>query len=145
MFSALQQKPSKYVVEADAQPAERNRYRIVAIDDSYLNTGNVFVKVQIVGSSKVFNRSVKELYQKEWLNCFSKEDVAHIAALYTAEHTNNIALVKNLPVQAIATKPSVVIVGILFTAFLILSNLTAFKLVEYAGVTLTAGLAFFPI
>ena len=56
----------------------------MAVDDSYQNTGKVYVKVQVVGSSKTFNKSITELYSREWLANFAKEDVAHIAALYTA-------------------------------------------------------------
>ncbi len=43
------------------------------------------------------------------------------------------------------TKSSVVIVGILFTAFLILSNLTAFKLASFSSLNFPAGLLFFPL
>lgn len=42
-------------------------------------------------------------------------------------------------------KPSIIVVGILFTTFLILSNLTAFKLVQYANFAFPAGLLFFPV
>mgnify|MGYP000226696147 CR=1 FL=1 len=41
--------------------------------------------------------------------------------------------------------PSVITVSLLFAAFLILSNLTAFKLVQYAHLIFPAGLVFFPI
>src|SRR5690242_15552870 len=115
-----------------------HQYRIVAVDDSYQETGKVFVKVQVVGSSKTFNRAVSELYTPQWLDDFSKEDVAHIAALYTAEHTQNLALIKKFPKQSPATKASIVVVGILFTAFLILSNLTAYKLIAISSITITA-------
>ena len=37
------------------------------------------------------------------------------------------------------------IVGILFTGFLILSNLTAFKVAEFGGLAFPAGLIFFPL
>lgn len=121
------------------------KYRIVAVDDSYENTGEVSVKIQIVGSSKTFNRPVSELYTKSWLDCFNKEDVAHIAALYTAEQTKNLALIKKFPKRRPITRESVIVIGILFTAFLILANLTAFKLVGFHGFTFTAGLIFFPI
>lgn len=120
-------------------------YRIVAVDDSYENTGKVSVKIQVVGSSKTFNRLVSDLYHPAWLNNFNKEDVAHIAALYTAEHTKNLELIKKFPKRSPITREGVVIVGILFTAFLILANLVAFKLVGIHGFTFTGGLIFFPI
>lgn len=43
------------------------------------------------------------------------------------------------------TESSIIIVGILFTAFLILSNLTAFKLAAFGPVSLPAGIIFFPL
>lgn len=122
-----------------------NSYRIVAVDDSYQNTGKVYVKVQVTGMSKTFDRPVRELYQKEWLERFSREDVAHIAALYTAEHTNNLELIQQFPKPSVATKASIIVIGILFTAFLILSNLTAFKIATLGSISFTAGLIFFPI
>lgn len=122
-----------------------DRYRIVAVDDSYQDTGQVYAKIQVIGSSKIFTKSVSELYQKKWLDFFSKEDVAHIAALYTAEHTKNFELIKRFPKRNPASRNSVVVVGILFTAFLILSNLCAFKLAQAFSVSFPAGLIFFPI
>ena len=44
-----------------------------------------------------------------------------------------------------ASKSSILIIGILFTAFLILSNLTAFKLASFAAIDFPAGLIFFPL
>lgn len=120
-------------------------YRIVAVDDSYQDTGSISIKVQVVGKSKTFNRSVKELYHKDWLEQFSREDVAHIAALYTAEHTNNFELIKRFPQQSATMKSSVLMVTVLFTAFLVLSNLTAFKLAAFGSFHFPAGLIFFPI
>lgn len=120
-------------------------YRIVSVDDSYQDTGKVFVKIQITGEAKTFDRPVSELYQREWLESFSREDVAHIAALYTAEHTKNLDLIKRFPKQNPAVKSSVIIIGILFTAFLILSNLTAFKLAAVGPFVFPAGLIFFPL
>lgn len=120
-------------------------YRIVAVDDSYQDTGKVFVKIQVAGKAQTFDRPVSELYQKEWLESFSREDVAHIAALYTAEHTKKLDLIKRFPKQNPALQSSVIVVGILFTAFLILSNLTAFKLATLGPLVFPAALIFFPL
>lgn len=122
-----------------------NYYRIVSVDDSYQQTGKVYVKIQVIGKSHTFNQPVSELYQKDWLDNFSKEDVAHIAALYTAEHTKNLSLIEKFPKINTASKSSILIVSILFTACFILSNLTAFKLAEIRHFTFPAGLLFFPL
>jgi uncharacterized integral membrane protein (TIGR00697 family) len=122
-----------------------NKYRIVSIDENYFDTGKVYANVQVSGKAQTVNRPISELYQKEWLDHFSKEDIAHIAALYTAEHTQNLGLIKKFPKATPATKSSVIIIGILFTTFLILSNLTAFKLASFASISFPAGLIFFPL
>lgn len=135
----------KAIINKSASLEPIKSYRIVAVDDSYQDTGKIYVKVQVTGMSKTFDRPVAELYQKEWLEKFSREDVAHIAALYTAEHTHNLELIKQFPKTTAANKASVIVVGILFTAFLILSNLTAFKIASIGGISFAAGLVFFPI
>lgn len=133
----------KNFLKSDSTPS--NIYRIISIDDSYQDTRKVYVKVQVAGLNKTFDKPVSELYQKEWIENFSREDVAHIAALYTAEHTQNLDLIKVFPKTTPANKASIIIVGILFSAFLILSNLTAFKLFSIGNFTTTAGLIFFPM
>lgn len=120
-------------------------YRIIAIDEDYEDCKKIFAKVQVIGTSNIFKRAISELYQKEWLDCFSKEDVAHIAALYTAEHTNNFKLISQFPKRNIGLKPSVYIVGLLFSAFLILSNLTAVKLAALGEFIFPSALIFFPL
>jgi uncharacterized integral membrane protein (TIGR00697 family) len=122
-----------------------NQYRIVGINENYPDTGRVYVKIQTTGTSTIFERPVSELYQKEWLDQFSHADAAQLAALYAAENTDNLNLVKRIPSYNPALKDSVIIVGILFSAFLILSNLAAFKLAAIGSFIFPAGLIFFPI
>ncbi len=121
------------------------KYRIVSVDSQFQQTGMVNVKIQEVGSSHMFIRPVNSLYTNDAINYFSKEDVAHLAALYAAEQTQNISLINHFPLRNSHTKASIVIVGILFSAFLILSNLSAFKLVQYGKIAFPAGLVFFPL
>jgi hypothetical protein len=135
MFTMIKRISAFFKSSAHLNEHENNQYRIVAVDDSYQDTAKVYVKIQIVGSSKMFNKPVSELYSPEWLNHFTKEDVAHIAALYTAEHTQNLQLIKQFPKRQSATRASIVIVGILFTGFLMLSNLTGVKVADIAGFT----------
>lgn len=47
--------------------------------------------------------------------------------------------------QSSRMTPNVITISMLFSAFLILSNLTAFKLVQYAHLIFPAGLLFFPM
>ncbi|KTD03526.1 queuosine precursor transporter [Fluoribacter gormanii] len=122
-----------------------NAYRIISVDENYQNIAKVYVKVQATGKATIFDMPVSELYQKKWLDNFSHEDVAHIAALYSAEQTNNLDLIKRFPKQTAANRSSVISVGILFTTFLILSNLAAFKIASFGSISFAAGLIFFPL
>lgn len=122
-----------------------NAYRIISVDENYQNIAKVYVKVQATGKATIFDMPVSELYQKKWLDNFSHEDVAHIAALYSAEQTNKLDLIKRFPKQTAANRSSVISVGILFTTFLILSNLAAFKIASFGSISFAAGLIFFPL
>ncbi|MFZ2314883.1 MAG: queuosine precursor transporter [Gammaproteobacteria bacterium] len=134
------------------------KYEIASVIDSYQDTKEVYVTVQVKGTAKTFNKSVKELYQKQWLDEFSREDVAYIGFLYAAEDSANLPLVEYFPRKKHAVTKSVVVLGMLFVSFLILSNLTAFKIVEFKffhflGISLSepwlvnfpAALVFFPL
>ncbi|MCW8397646.1 queuosine precursor transporter [Legionella sp. PATHC038] len=135
----------KQLFQVPADKIISNAYRIIGIDDNYQNTQKVYVTVQVAGNAATFDKPVSELYQKKWLDNFSHEDVAHIAALYSAEQTNNLDLIKKFPKQTAANKSSVISVGILFTTFLILSNLAAFKIAAFGSISFAAGLVFFPL
>lgn len=135
----------KQLFQVPADKIISNAYRIISVDDSYQHTAKVYVTVQVSGKAATFDKPVSELYQKKWLDNFSHEDVAHIAALYSAEQTNNLDLIKRFPIQTAANKSSVISVGILFTTFLILSNLAAFKIASFGSLSFAAGLVFFPL
>lgn len=141
-----------------AQASRGIKYEIVGVIDSYLDTKDVYVTVQVKGTAKTFNKPVKELYQKSWLDEFSREDVAYIGFLYAAEDSGNLPLVEYFPRKKHAVTKSVAVLGMLFICFLILSNLTAFKIVElkfshFFGISLNepqivnfpAALVFFPL
>jgi uncharacterized integral membrane protein (TIGR00697 family) len=114
----------------EKKPSHDVKYRIVSVMDSYNDTQDVYVTVHIKGTSKTFNKPIKELYEKKWLNEFSKEDVAYIGFLYAAEESKNLPLIEYFPRKKHSLNKNVVILGMLFACFLILSNLTAFKIVE---------------
>ena len=138
----------KKIVEG-IRKSERIKYEIASVMDSYRDTKEVYVTVQVKGTAKTFNISVKELYQKKWLNEFSREDVAYIGFLYAAEESDSLSLIKQFPRKRPEITKSVVILGMLFVSLLIAANIAGFKIVEVplAGMTihLPAGLLFFPL
>lgn len=106
------------------------KYEVSGVVESYKETGEVHVIVQVKGTAKTFIKSVKELYTRLWLNQFLTEDVAHISFLYAVEQSGNLPLVEYFPRRKREVTKSVIILGMLFVTFLLISNLTAFKLVE---------------
>lgn len=77
----------------DSQNKPEFLYRIVSVDDSYLDSKKFFARIQLVGTNKMFDKPIAELYQTKWLNAFSKEDVAQIAVLYAAEQSRHFDLI----------------------------------------------------
>lgn len=55
-------------------------YQIVGVVETTKEEGPS-VSVRVAGTSKVFQKTAKELYEKNWLDGFSKEDVAYIGVL----------------------------------------------------------------
>lgn len=128
------------------------KYDICSHEENYEGTGKIYAKVRVKGTSRLFYKPVSELYQKEWLNDFSREDGAFIAVLYLSEQQNNIELIEKFPRKKQSVTKHVVFLGMLFVSFLILSNLTAFKIVEFNlglfgidKVQFPAALIFFPL
>lgn len=124
-------------------------YEIVSVIDNYQDTNDVYVTVNVKGTSKTFTKPINELYQKNWLEEFSREDVAYIGFLYAAEKSENLPLIEYFPRKKSVITKNVILLGMLFLCFLILSNMTALKIVEvhvssYA-IDFPAALIFFPL
>jgi len=125
-------------------------YQIVSIVEADKSRG-VLVNVMVNGSSKIFQKSLKEIYAKGWLERFSSEDVAYIGFLSAAALNENSQLINNFPRRKNSITKNVVFMAMFFVCFLILSNITAFKigtiklpfstqLIEFPG-----ALVFFPV
>ncbi len=110
--------------------SQESIYEISSVLDNHKGSGKVYVIVHVKGTSNAFQKSVEELYEKKWLSGFSKEDVAYIGFLYAAEQSGNLPIIDYFSRRKQRITKSVVILAMLFVAFLILSNLTAIKVVE---------------
>lgn len=114
----------------DEKQSRTIKYEIAGVVDNYEGSDKVHVKVQVKGTSKLFVKSVQELYEKIWLEDFSKEDVAYIGFLYATEANKNLLIIESFPRRKTTLTKSVVILAMVFICFLIVSNLTAFKIAE---------------
>ncbi|VVC76994.1 hypothetical protein AQUSIP_23210 [Aquicella siphonis] len=122
-----------------------NQYRFISCNPDSFHAGVITARIQAVKEGMITELPVRELYHPDWLRLFSPADASRIAALHAAEQTQDIELLTRLHHIKPAVKDSVILVGTLFTAFLILSNLAAFKLVSVGHFTFPAGLVFFPV
>jgi uncharacterized integral membrane protein (TIGR00697 family) len=108
--------------------------------------------VRVRGTSRAFYKPISDLYHTKWINDFSREDGAFIAVLYVAEQQNNPEIIERFPRKKRYVTKHVVLLGMLFVSFLLLSNLTAFKIVDFhlnifgiGHIQFPAALVFFPL
>ncbi|ODN43700.1 hypothetical protein [Piscirickettsia litoralis] len=97
MFNSIAKVLSTFGSLIEAEHKDRSsKYEIVSHEDQ----GNeIQVRCRLKGSGKTFFRPVTELYKKEWLEDFSREDAAHIAVLYYAVKGNNKELIETFPAR----------------------------------------------
>lgn len=125
-------------------------YQIAGVVEANEKHG-ILINIIVNGSAKRFKKSIQEIYTKEWLQKFSHEDVAHIGFLIAAEYKGDFELVKQFPRKKNFISKNVVFLGMFFVCFLILSNLTAFKIgvinIPFINTTIEfpSALIFFPI
>jgi len=112
------------------------------------------VRVKIIGSGVSFTKKPRELYSREWLTRFSSEDVAYIGFLNATVYSDGLISVDYFPRKKHRLTESVIFIAILFVCFLMMSNMTAFRVSEIklpwtpfgeaAGIQFPAGLILFP-
>lgn len=133
---------------------EEVKYDIISHEENFEGTGKIYLKVRIKNTRNTFYQPVEQLYQKEWINDFSKEDGAFIAMLFFSEKHRVPELITNFPRKKQQLTNSVILLGMLFVSFLTLSNFTASKIVgvnisflsvDKYTVIFPAALVFFPL
>lgn len=67
---------------------------------------------------------VEDIYMKDCLNYFSKEDCKYLAVLYIAEKENRREIIHQHPRKKVNVTTSVLILAIFYTPCLVLSNIS---------------------
>lgn len=119
------------VIIATGKEERESKYEVISHEENFDGTGHIYAKVRLRGIRKTFFKPITELYKKEWLNDFSREDGAFIAVLFLAEQQKDPELMELFPRKKQQITPNVIFLGMMFVSFLILSNLTASKIVEF--------------
>lgn len=142
-------------IKSSIQEEKSNRqdkYELVSHLDDHNGTGKIYGKVRIVGTRKIFVKPASMLYEKEWIEQFSREDAAFIGVLVLSEQTKDRSVVSLFPRRKRKLTKNVIFLAMAFVSFLVVSNLTAFKLVEFhlglpklLDITFPAALIFFPL
>lgn len=110
---------------------DEDMYEVVSVDEQQSNSEVIYVKMRVRGKRSIFSRPVSELYTKKWIDGFSKEDAAYIAVLFSAQRSNNLEIIRYFPRKQKLVTKNVIFLAMIFVTFLIVSNLTAFKVVEF--------------
>jgi len=126
-------------------------YQILGVVEPGVASKGALINIGVNGTSTTFQKRIKEIYTKEWLEKFSPEDVAYIGFLAAAEYKVDRQLIASFPRRKSSVTNSVVFLGMLFVCFLIMSNLTAFKIGSISlpflndTVEFPAAMVFFPV
>lgn len=133
----------------DEKKHRESKYALISHEENFEGTGHIYGKIRVRGIGKTFYKPISELYKKEWLDEFSREDGAFIAVLSVAEQQKDPSIIKLFPRKKQKITKHVVLLGMLFISSLILSNLTAMKIVEFKlssfKINFPAALVFFPM
>ncbi len=100
-------------------------------------------RVRILGTRECFNKSLKELYVPEYLNYLSGYNCGYLGFLYMS--LNNSSKQSNEKTHHTTKGKFIPIISVLFTLFLILSNVAGTKISLLFGFNIASGLIFFPL
>jgi uncharacterized integral membrane protein (TIGR00697 family) len=113
---------------------------LISLTDS-VNTTKF--RVRISGTREFFFKSLEEVYTPEYLDNMSNENCCYLGYLHGSMNNRE----PNLPLpEPKNTKSNYIsIITVLFTVFLILSNLCGSKISYLFGFNIASGLIFFPV
>ncbi|MGV2291758.1 queuosine precursor transporter [Trinickia sp. YCB016] len=134
---------------------EQPSHEIEAVFEPTTDADKILVLVRVRDSGATFKMSPHDLNKKAWLEKFSKEDVAHIGFLNAATYTDELVPLKYFPTRKHPLTYAVLALSLLFVGFLMLSNVTGGRVVEFNldwpgvlgkfSIDLPAGLVVFPM
>ena len=100
-------------------------------------------RVRITGTREYFIKNLKEIYIPEYLDNMNNENCCYLGYLHGSLSNKNITA-SSMPFKQ--TKSNFIpIITVIFTVFLILSNLCGSKISYLFGFDIASGLVFFPI
>jgi len=107
------------------------------------NSETTLFRVRITGTREFFNINLKNLYTKDYLDNISSENCCYLGFLYGSLKDVNSNKVFTFP--KLTNSYFINLITILFTVFLILSNVSGSKISYLFGFNIASGLIFFPI
>jgi len=119
------------------------------IEGTAKSKSGVLINVRVIGTPHTFQKNIKEIFTKEWLEKFSTNDVSYLGFLAGANYNGH--QLDDVSRKEVVFTKNVIFMGMLFITFLFLSNFTGYKIwyisTPFFGnsIEFTAGLIFFPI
>src|SRR2546422_9798 len=96
------------------------------IEGTTESKSGVLINVRVIGTPQTFQKNIKEIYTKEWLEKFSIDDISYLGFLAGANY--NGQRVDDVSQKGSIFTKNVVFIGMFFICFLFLSNFTAYKI-----------------
>jgi queuosine precursor transporter len=105
-------------------------HEIEAVIEPTHERDELLVLVRERQSGATFRMAPRELNGKDWLDRFSREDVAHIGFLNAAAYTDQMVPLSCFPTRKHRLTPAVLLLSLIYVGFLMLSNVTGARVIE---------------
>lgn len=111
--------------------SETAKYKIISLVESCKETGEARVRIQVYGKGRTFVKKVKELYQRHWLEDFSREDVAYIGAIIGLDTKIDKRQLNQFPREKQYSMVLSIFISMFIITFLIIANIGSAKIAYF--------------
>ena len=109
---------------------ERKRIKYSLVSDSLID-GEYYAILRPKGIGRPFRKKIVILHAKEWLDKMNSEDAARVAFLYYLQSSGDADKYHLFSKRKSSMTNNYLILSFFFIGFLMLSNMTAFKLIGF--------------
>jgi len=110
-----------------SRPAYMLTHEIIGVIEG-ASPADLTIRVRPIGSRASFVKKPQELYNRNWLSCFSQEDVAYIGFLQAALYGDRPIPISYFPRKKHRLTTAVMLAAVLFICFSMIANMAALRL-----------------
>ena len=122
-------------------------HKVTGIDES--NPKNILVFLQVVGTRHVFKMNLIKVYNQNWFEKLSKEDVVYVSYLFACQKNDKCDMISSFPRKKKQLSYKAMVLAMFYVTTVLLSNITAIKIaiLHFFGhsVPFPAALIYFPL